>query len=128
MQSDSRIEPSIPDSVLEKIIARAPKYTTPKAFRVIFEDVKNNSILAWILSRQRKELEDELLKLSYAKIQLHDDLYNYLWEERIKSPEMTLDKIRAIKDLGTRRVKKISAGDFLTLSDAEVLSLIQDLD
>lgn len=86
----------IPDEILEKLLSKASKKTTPKEFLEIFNDVKSNPVLKRILSLGEDELEAQIQKLSYATIMLNDAKIMALWEENIKAPGMSLDKLCTI--------------------------------
>lgn len=89
-------KPALPDWVFEKILEKTNKNTTPEEFLKVFQETKNNPVLARILSQWEDELETTIQKLTYASIILNDAIYAEIGEESIKAPGMTLDKICTI--------------------------------
>lgn len=117
------VDQEIPEDVLTKILEKTNKETTPEEFENIFSSVRDNSTLKWILAKTREDLEWELKKIAYATVIFNDDIFLHIWVDRIKSSDMTLEKIRAIKKLWTIKVKSISADDFLAMSVSQIEAL-----
>ena len=88
----------LPDDVFAKISLQTNKSSTPDEFLSVFEATKSNPVLTRILSlwADEQEREEQIKKLTYARILFNDEIYNTLWEDNIQSLSMTLDKLRVI--------------------------------
>ena len=70
--------------------------TTPSEFLEVMEGLKNNMVVANILSLWKDELQDKIKKLAYAKVVLTNEIYQEIGEQWITHPDMTLEKLCTI--------------------------------
>jgi hypothetical protein len=119
----------IPDSVMSSILKSLWWDKTLDRVREVLDSgyikgLVTNHLLRSYQGQERDQQSNIVNNLITAIIVLDNDLLSLLWEARIKSPNMTPEKIEAIRKIWMWWVQKIWADEISKMSQEQLDALV----